>query len=1359
MIPTCFHPCVFGAASVALHLCALNARADLVAWWAFDESGGVTASDSSGSANAHPGALEDGAAFLPAGGRFDGAVSLDGIDDVVRVADHADLEFDAATSFTIAFWFKTTANFPDTRGFIGKGYHSVPHTPGYYLVRAGSDEIPEFDSKFTTDSSIRLKFDSAAPAGALRDGAWHHIVFVKDVAAGQARLYYDNGAPIVRTLTATAGDWAMGINDDDLYFGRYYDRTTEGQFDDAGIWNQALTAAEIDTIYQGGIDAWLSPVVAPRPDDVVVSEFMASNGDTLLDEDGDSSDWIEIWNPSTAEVSLDGWHLTDDPANPTMWTFPAVTVPANGYLVVFASGKNRIVAGAELHTDFKLARLGGQLLLTRPDGAGGTETVHGFDPYGEQFPDISYGLFGTALPLDSGYLTLPTPGAANSTDAVQGFVGDTTFSVDRGFYTTSQSVEITTTTTSGASIIYTTDGTVPAENPLNGTRVNAPNASTSPIAVVSIATTTQLRAVTVKTDFAPSNVDTQTYIFLTDVLGQSTPGEPFIQWGSQGPDWEMDPDVVGHGDPASKCVPDDLLEIPTISISLPFADMWGSNGIYANLDQENEKVCSIEYLNPNGDPDAPNLEKGFHAGGTIQIVGGSSAIDWKSNKLSMRVKFKPDLNGERPFDKPWIPFGAEATDRYDTLVLDARLNNTWNHPSFSQRKLGQYVRDQYVRDQYVADLQNALGGTAPHGRHMHVYVSGMYWGMFTVHERPDDDFAASYYGGDHSEYDCIKHDQNTVISGDNTAYLHLHSLAAADLSVRANYEAVAAVLDLEDFARYMLVNYFTGNTDWARHNWYATYNKVQPGAKWHFHSWDAEHVLKGNTNNVTGNNVAGSPTRLQHRLVTSPEYRLLFADLVRKEFFNGGHLTPDNAVTHYWNRIDIIDDAVRAESARWGDNKLSSSAAPHTRGGLWVAERNRLTGSWFPQRTGTVLGQLVTRSWYPPTDAPDFAQHGGDVPNGYALHISSPDGGTIYYTLDGSDPREAFTGSALGTPYSAPVTLAQTGTVSARVRSAGGEWSALTQALFIVDAVEADGGTLAISEIHYHPAPPSAAEIAAGFTDKDDFEFLELLNVGTGTVKLTNLQFSAGIDFDFSQHANIPELEAGQRVLIVKNLAAFEMRYGAGFPVAGVFQNGTGLSNKGEALTLVNVALPAGSQLVQSVPYDDRVPWPEAPDGSGVSLTLAAAASNPDSTVAGNWRSSVGIGGTPGSDDGVSLGDWLAGYGLTPADETVDSDRDGQVNLLEYALGSDPTDPASRGILSPATLMTGFLVQSFPRSNSADEVIYLPEASFDLVDWSVPVEITGHAGEPPSLDRITFRSTIPVADQARQFLRVRVEKR
>src|SRR5688572_13165227 len=103
-------------------------------------------------------------------------------------------------------------------------------------------------------------------------------------------------------------------------------------------------------------------------DNVVISEFMARNANTLPDEDGQFSDWIELHNPGAMPVNLDGWFLTDTTNNLMRWRIPATNIAANGFLVIFASGKNRAVPGARLHTDFNLSGNGEYLGLVRPDG-------------------------------------------------------------------------------------------------------------------------------------------------------------------------------------------------------------------------------------------------------------------------------------------------------------------------------------------------------------------------------------------------------------------------------------------------------------------------------------------------------------------------------------------------------------------------------------------------------------------------------------------------------------------------------------------------------------------------------------------------------------------------------------------------------------------------------------------------------------------------------------------------------------------------------------------------------------------------------------------------------------------------------
>ena len=120
-----------------------------------------------------------------------------------------------------------------------------------------------------------------------------------------------------------------------------------------------------------------------------ITEFMASNTHTLLDEDGDSSDWIEIQNTSTNSVNLLNWALTDSAGNPGEWRFPATNIPPESFMIVFASGKDRAIPGQELHTNFKLSAAGEYLALFAPDGSVATEIAPEFPP---QFPDVSYGI-------------------------------------------------------------------------------------------------------------------------------------------------------------------------------------------------------------------------------------------------------------------------------------------------------------------------------------------------------------------------------------------------------------------------------------------------------------------------------------------------------------------------------------------------------------------------------------------------------------------------------------------------------------------------------------------------------------------------------------------------------------------------------------------------------------------------------------------------------------------------------------------------------------------------------------------------------------------------------------------------------
>jgi hypothetical protein len=828
----------------------------------------------------------------------------------------------------------------------------------------------------------------------------------------------------------------------------------------------------------------------------------------------------------------------------------------------------------------------------------------------------------TGTPARTGYMTTATPGAPNvpSSDIYGGFVADTAFSIHRGFYYQPIQVEITTETP-GAEIRYTTDGSPPTAT--TGSVYSGP---------ITISTTTTLRAAAFKPDAIPTNIDTQTYIFPLDVMKQDASyiKQEFARWGHAGPDWEMDPEILNHPDPESRPTVDDLLSLPHLSLVVDWAQMFGERGGPMNgqgiyIRGEGVEIpVSAELINPDG-------SDGFQHDGSVQIVGGSSPERWKVDKLSMRLKFNQEFGSG---DLQFPVFGENAAQSFDTLVVDAHLNNVWHYGGTSdptyQRKVAEYVRDAMG-----SDLQNAMGGYGTHDKFVFVSINGIFWGMHRLHERPDDNFAAAYLGGDNDDYDVLKHSSGTVIAGSNANYSALLKAVRQDMSDPANYQAVAQMLHIDNFIDYMLINFYGGNMDWPQHNWYASFNRNDPAGRWRFHSWDAEKLFQGLRDDKTSSGDTGSPGEIHQLLVGnsrnpgSAEYRLRFADHIQSHFFNDGVLTPENVAALYQIRLDEVDAATKVESARWGDNQR---AQPYTRGDDWVAERDRLLNEYLPQRTQIAFDQLKRRGLYPKVNAPTFNQHGGVVPASMGITLTAAQG-TIYYTTDASDPRLAGGAVAANArQFTEALHIADTTTIKARVLH-NGEWSALTEAEFRV----ASNVPLRITEINYNP---HEANPIAGLNEQDvgteRFEFLELVNVGQQPIDLAGVRLveqtvrsqSQGVVFNFASQL----LRPGERIVIVSNREAFQSRYGNAVRIAEgndgaqgpAGQYGGQLSDRGERLTLVD----STGKTIQQFDYRVRDPWPTRANGLGSSLEVIDPLGG--YTDASNFQASSEFGGSPG---------------------------------------------------------------------------------------------------------------------------------
>ncbi len=279
---------------------------------------------------------------------------------------------------------------------------------------------------------------------------------------------------------------------------------------------------------------------------------------------------------------------------------------------------------------------------------------------------------------------------------------------------------------------------------------------------------------------------------LTSVFQQTGAGLPdYATWGQAGPDWAMDPDIVNSPTYASQMV-SAMTAIPTMSITLPWENMFGANGLGEYISGSGiPKGASTEYFTADG-------SQQFQIDDSIQIQGGTSDDRWKQDKLSFRVKFSRRLRTDEArfsaVHRSARSIKGAATE-FNTFILDAESNNVWTHPDATQRS-----RDTYVQDQFVADLQILAGGTSV-ARHVRaLYINGLYWGVYYVHERPDDAFASSYQGGDKEDYDILKHNATTPVNNSTTAvpdYAAFLNTVRQDMTVPANYQAVANQLDLK----------------------------------------------------------------------------------------------------------------------------------------------------------------------------------------------------------------------------------------------------------------------------------------------------------------------------------------------------------------------------------------------------------------------------------------------------------------------------------------------------------------------------------------------------------------------------------
>jgi len=683
-------------------------------------------------------------------------------------------------------------------------------------------------------------------------------------------------------------------------------------------------------------------------------------------------------------------------------------------------------------------------------------------------------------------------------------------------------------------------------------------------ASIAVSATRTIRALVTKPDHRSPRIKTHTYVFVDSVITASTMRTNITQDARYAP--RMRPG---------------LLALPSICVSLTGVPTY------------DEAEGSIEILWPGG-------AEPMQANCGISRFGSS----WQSfSKQSFRAKFRPEY-GTRKLEAPLFggfDRGTLAKASFDEIDLRA------GNQDMSSRGF-------YMAGRFVEDSMLDMGSLNPHGRFVHVYLNGAYWGQYDMRELLVDHMLADYLGGAAEDYVTVRGNDNVggafVLGAPDPPNVAPWETAR---SLRGSYAALKDRVDVPHLVDFMLL-WFYGNCE----SEYRSAGPLAPGSGFKFWMADADGFLRTNALAINTTGSTG-PGDLFGGLNTesNAEFRTLLADRIHRHLFNDGALTPARNEARLTARMDEIRDSLLAECARWGYQTPSS----------WDAAAALIRSMLFPVRTTQLVAQVRARGYYPSLDAPAFDVYGGLATNGYRPVMSAPSG-TIYYTTGGADPRVPGGGTSLSARIWTPgaLVVTQDVTVSARVLAPDGTWSAIATPRFLLAGRAPPGaGDLFVTEIHYNPA------------GDDSTEFVELHNAGTHLLDLSGVALTNGVRFVFPPNL---ALAPGAFAIVAEDTNAFRARYQdpaspwyrAGLDVAGQWAGS--LANDGET---VAVAASNGTVLV-TVPYGTGGDWPERADGGGSSLELRAVppATNGAEEVAAyvaqgrNWTSSTRYHGSPG---------------------------------------------------------------------------------------------------------------------------------
>lgn len=624
---------------------------------------------------------------------------------------------------------------------------------------------------------------------------------------------------------------------------------------------------------------------------------------------------------------------------------------------------------------------------------------------------------------------------------------------------------------------------------------------------------------------------------------------------------------------------DEDTDLPVISLtSDPYNLFDADYGLYTNYTEDWERPAHVEFFEDDRSP-------GFSENCGIEIYGGQSAT---APQKSIAVKFKKQY-GVLSIEYPLFP--------------DFRVTT---FKAFVLRNSGNDMQYTHIRDAVMQNLVKDLNIDYQEYRPATSFINGEYWGIYNIREKINEHYIANRHGVDADNIDLLENNMK-VIQGDALSYQQLIDyMNTNDMTTDSAYAYLDSVIDLNECILYFAAQAYYDNMDWPGTN-IKFWRERSPSGKWRWilfgldfgfglyaHGPSEDHITFMFSPIETRYSNPPWATLLQRKLIENPAIQNRFinqiADLLNTNFRS------DRVVEVIDSLADHISDEIARHRTKWGISGESTE-------------------------------KMITFAQQRPAYLRTHVRNYFNCGNNGTLAINAAAGGSVNLNtlkLQSTDMPFSgiyFQGNAIqlkAVPKAGYVFSGWSGSMTSEEDSISIRVSDATELTANFVYMGGDTPKIVINEINYH---------ASDLLDAGDW--VEFYNYSGSAVDMSNWTFS---DSDTSHAFIFPAgtvLDVDQYLVLIQDDSAFAACYPEVTHYLG--EMNFSLSNGGELIALRN---PAG-MIVDSLTFDDSIPWPIEADGKGSTLELIDPAS--DNAAAESWLASLGHG-TPGSKNSASTG-------------------------------------------------------------------------------------------------------------------------